>query len=216
MTFQIVKKWATIGCVALIAVVGLTQYGRAQGQSKASFFCGTDNGEPATIARLPQSNSTPILRTFIVWRIDDFEGYPPQKRCRLVSQKFQDNQATGDLRYIVSGKANGWYLLCASKQKHSYIVECADPNILMTLLPGDDSQGMIRQLVELNIGRSKDPLKHQGADELLVESGDLVAIDVAKMLVNSPEKDTSTSVTPSNDSTPTDTKGGSQCIWGCD
>ena len=67
-----------ISRVALIAVVGFTQYGRAQSQGKASFFCGTDNGEPATIARLPQSSRT---KTLIVGRIDTIRGYPQSDLC---------------------------------------------------------------------------------------------------------------------------------------
>ncbi|MCH2049738.1 MAG: COP23 domain-containing protein, partial [Trichodesmium sp. ALOHA_ZT_67] len=145
MNFKFIKQWLTIGCFSLAVISGLTQHTQAQqSRRRASFFCGTDGGQPATIGRLPEKDGNTPLKTLIIWKIDDFKGYPPEKRCRLVSQKFQDNQNTGHLNYIVSGQANGWPVLCASKQNYDYIVDCPDPNVLMTLLPGDDSQEMIR------------------------------------------------------------------------
>ncbi|MGB3514415.1 MAG: COP23 domain-containing protein [Microcoleaceae cyanobacterium] len=200
MKFQSFHKWATIACFSLAVVTGLTQHGQAQqSRGRASFFCGTDGGKPATIARLPQKNGKTTLRTLIIWEIGAFKGYPPEKRCPLVSQKFQDNQNTGDLKYIVSGKANTWPVLCASKQNYNYIVDCPDSNVLMTLLPGDDSQAMIKKFEKLNKGRSTTALRHR-SDEVLVSNGNLQAINVDKWMDNSQE-------TIEEDN---------QCIWGCE
>ena len=161
MNFKFIKQWLTIGCFSLAVISGLTQHTQAQqSRRRASFFCGTDGGQPATIARLPEKDGNTPLKTLIIWKIDDFKGYPPEKRCRLVSQKFQDNQNTGHLKYIVSGQANSWPVLCASKQHYNYIVDCPDPNVLMTLLPGDDSQEMIRKLQQINTGDSNTALRH--------------------------------------------------------
>ena len=201
MNFKFIKQWATIGCFSLAVISGLTQHTQAQqSRRKASFFCGTDGGKPATIARLPQNNGNNTLKTLIIWKIDDFQGYPPEKRCRLVSRKFQDNQNTGHLKYIVSGKANGWPVLCASKQNYNYIVDCPDPNVLMTLLPGDNSQEMIRKLENLNTGNSYTALNHF-SDKALVSNGNLQAINVNKWIDNSPE---------------TDIEKVNQCMWGCE
>ncbi|NEP77195.1 MAG: hypothetical protein F6K39_02830 [Okeania sp. SIO3B3] len=220
MNFQFVKQWAAISCFSLAVISGLTQDGQAQ-QGRASFFCGTDEGKPATIVRLPQPNGNTTLKTLIIWEIDAFKGYPPEKRCPLVSQKFQDNQNTGDLKYIVSGKANTWPVLCASKQNYDYIVDCPDSNVLMTLLPGDDSQGMIKKFEKLNRGRSTTALRHS-SDEVLVSNGNLKAINVGKWMDNSPEtnnnisEDTSTSFTPIVDSPETNTEENNQCMWNCE
>ena len=201
MNFKFIKQWATIGCFSLAVISGLTQHTQAQqSRRKASFFCGTDGGKPATIARLPQNNGNNTLKTLIIWKIDDFKGYPPEKRCRLVSQKFQYNQNTGHLKYIVSGKANGWPVLCASKQNYNYIVDCPDPNVLMTLLRGDDSQEMIRKLQQINTGDSNTALRHS-SDKALVSNGNLQAINVNKWIDNSPE---------------TDIEKVNQCMWGCE
>ena len=201
MNFKFVKQWATIGCFSLAIISGLTHHTQAQqSRRRASFFCGTDGGEPATIARLPQNNGNTTSKTLIIWKIDDFKGYPPEKRCRLVSQKFQDNQNTGHLKYIVSGKANSWPVLCASKQNYNYIVDCPGPNVLMTLLQGDDSQEMIRKLEGLNTGDSNAPLIHS-SDKALVSNGNLQAINVNKWIDNSPE---------------TDIEKVNQCMWGCE
>ena len=201
MNFKFVKQWATIGCFSLAIISGLTHHTQAQqSRRRASFFCGTDGGEPATIARLPQNNGNTIPKTLIIWKINDFKGYPPEKRCRLVSQKFQDNQNTGHLKYIVSGKANSWPVLCASKQNYDYIVDCPNSNVLMTLLQGDDSQEMIRKLEGLNTGDSNAPLIHS-SDKALVSNGNLQAINVNKWIDNSPE---------------TDIEKVNQCMWGCE
>lgn len=201
MNFKFIKQWATIGCFSLAVISGLTQHTQAQqSRRKASFFCGTDGGKPATIARLPQNNGNNTLKTLIIWKIDDFQGYPPEKRCRLVSRKFQDNQNTGHLKYIVSGQANSWPVLCASKQNYNYIVDCPDPNVLMTLLPGDNSQEMIRKLENLNTGNSYTALNHF-SDKALVSNGNLQAINVNKWIDNSPE---------------TDIEKVNQCMWGCE
>lgn len=201
MNFKFIKQWATIGCFSLAVIFGLTQHTQAQqSRRKASFFCGTDGGKPATIARLPKNNGNTIPKTLIIWEIDDFKGYPPEKRCRLVSQKFQDNQNTGHLKYIVSGKTNGWPVLCASKQNYNYIVDCPDPNVLMTLLQGDDSQEMIRKLQQINTGDSNTALRHS-SDKALVSNGNLQAINVNKWIDNSPE---------------TDIEKVNQCMWECE
>ena len=201
MNFKFVKQWATIGCFSLAIISGLTHHTQAQqSRRRASFFCGTDGGEPATIARLPQNNGNTIPKTLIIWKINDFKGYPPEKRCRLVSQKFQDNQNTGHLKYIVSGKANSWPVLCASKQNYNYIVDCPGPNVLMTLLQGDDSQEMIRKLQQINTGDSNTALRHS-SDKALVSNGNLQAINVNRWIDNSPE---------------TDIEKVNQCMWGCE
>ncbi|NEQ35857.1 MAG: hypothetical protein F6K40_05985 [Okeania sp. SIO3I5] len=200
MNFQFIKQWATIGCFSLAVISGLIQNSQAQQSGgKASFFCGTDEGKPATIVRVPQRNGKTTLRTLIIWEIDDFKGYPPEKRCPLVSQKFQDNQNTGDLKYIVSGKANNSPVLCASKENYNYIADCPDPNVLMTLLPGDDSQEMIRKLGELQYN-SVAALRHS-SDEVLVSNGNLQAINVNKWIDNSLE---------------TNTQESNKCAWGCE
>ena len=201
MNFKFIKQWATIGCFSLAVIFGLTQHTQAeQSRRRASFFCGTDGGKPATIARLPKNNGNTIPKTLIIWKIDDFKGYPPEKRCRLVSRKFQDNQNTGHLKYIVSGQANSWPVLCASKQNYNYIVDCPDPNVLMTLLRGDDSQEMIRKLQQINTGDSNTALRHS-SDKALVSNGNLQAINVNKWIDNSPE---------------TDIEKVNQCMWGCE
>ncbi|NEO57091.1 MAG: hypothetical protein F6K54_30880 [Okeania sp. SIO3B5] len=186
MNFQFVTKWATISCFSLVVISGLVQNSQAQqSRGKASFFCGTDGGKPATIARIPQPNGSSVLKTLIIWETNAFKGYPPEKRCPLVSQKFEDNQNTGDLKYIVSGKANTWPVLCASKDSKNYIVNCPDANVLMTLLPGDDSQEMIRKLGEASYKNSSTVLKHR-ARQVFVNNGNLQAINVSKWIKNSP------------------------------
>ncbi|NEO56588.1 MAG: hypothetical protein F6K54_28050 [Okeania sp. SIO3B5] len=209
MNFQFVKQWATISCFSLAVISGLIQDGQAQ-QRKASFFCSTDGGKPATIARLPQPNGQIDQKTLIIWETNAFQEYPAEKRCLIISQKFQDNQDTGDLKFIVSGKANGWPVLCASKENHNYIVDCPDSNILMTLLAQDNSQEIIKKLVEINTGSSTTALRHS-SDKVLVSNGNLKAINVGKWMENSPETNI-----PNVDSPETNIEENNQCMWNCE
>ena len=89
------------------------------------------------------------------------------------------------MKYIVSGKANKETVLCASKESN-YIVNCSDANVLMTLLPGDDSQEMIRKLGEASYKNSSTVVKHRVRGQVFVNNENLQAINVSKWIRNSP------------------------------
>ena len=131
--------------------------------NRARFYCGTYQGYPATIAGHPTRGNIPLL----VWRTTDFgSSFSPQKRCDIISQKFEINNQNGTLQYIVEGRArNGATVLCASRSKKTWLMNpCPDSQILMTLRRGiDDPREMIKHLAEMNREVSSvDPLNHSG------------------------------------------------------
>ncbi|MBC6477666.1 MAG: hypothetical protein GDA56_07660 [Hormoscilla sp. GM7CHS1pb] len=52
------------------------------------------------------------------WKSEAFTdaGYPPEKRCDLVSAKFEKYRLEGILNYITTGKENGKHVICVSSQ----------------------------------------------------------------------------------------------------
>ena len=55
----------------------------------------------------------------IRWESEAFTtvGYPPQKRCEIVSQKFQAYLEQGILNYITTGRENHERVICVSKEE---------------------------------------------------------------------------------------------------
>ncbi|NEQ40585.1 MAG: hypothetical protein F6K40_31900 [Okeania sp. SIO3I5] len=183
MNFKSFKRWATIGCFSLAVVAGLTQHSQAQQASRfASFYCGTDNGKPATIADHPIRGEI----TLIIGESDYFinAGYDPKRRCREVSDNFEKFQQTGDLSKIVPGRAKNQPVLCAIGSLSNYTGNCPSSNILMTLIPGDNAQGMVNQIGELNVKDSIDPLRHSAS--IFEQYGDIKVINIDSMLNYSP------------------------------
>lgn len=178
MAFQFVKKWATIGCVALIAVVGLTRHSRAQNSGYASFYCGNHGGKPATIADHPVRGDI----TLIVWQSPYFinAGYDPQKRCDEVSKRFQRFQSDGSLSKIAPGKTGNEQVLCAIRNLNNYIGSCPDSNVLMTLKPGDDAQAMVNRIGDLNMDNSTDYIEHSAS--IFEQYGDMTVLNIDVML----------------------------------
>ena len=91
--------------------------------------------------------------TLIIWESEYFikAGYDPQKRCREVSDRFELFQQTGDLSKIVPGRTNKQPVLCGIGSLSNYTGNCPSSNVLMTLRRGDNAQGMVNQIGELNL-----------------------------------------------------------------
>ena len=126
-------------------------------QDITTFFCGTYQGEPATIAKHPVRGEVAM----IVWpSLDFFEvvGWPPQRLCREVSRRLQENHEEGTLNYMVEGRLNGYPVICASLDKpENEAQQCSDETMLWTLLPEDDPQQIIQNIYDISIERSSYP-----------------------------------------------------------
>jgi hypothetical protein len=169
--------------IACGAVFNPNLLGNAQsGRGRADFICGQDNnGRSATIAVRPNGEQ----RIFIVWETYDFgEEYPPDVRCRMVSNKFQQNQRNEILNYIVEGRFNNYPVLCASPTPPTdSVINCTDSRVLLTLRPGkDDPQKAIKAIRDVNTGVSE--LPWQQTAEIIVESPNRtkIGIDVQQLI----------------------------------
>ncbi|NEN91657.1 MAG: hypothetical protein F6K48_23225 [Okeania sp. SIO3H1] len=117
------------------------------------FFCGTGEyrgrNVPATIIQNTQSNEEVIV---IFWRLDNNyfgEDYPPQKRCKIVSQQFQNIYNRDGLKYVVATKET-WVpdreipVVCAVKFKGA---SCKNDDLLFTLESRDDPDLVLKDLI---------------------------------------------------------------------
>jgi Circadian oscillating protein COP23 len=104
------KLWLNILAVSALAFTNnLTLNSSAQAQG-VTFVCATDqNGSPATVARTPQGD-VPI----VVWKTEKGGGFTPEKRCEIVSAKFQDFHTRGILKFMTTGRENRQNVICVT------------------------------------------------------------------------------------------------------
>jgi hypothetical protein len=155
------------------------------------FVCGTWKGAPATIAKTPKGD-VPIIR----WSSKHFEsaGFTPQKRCQIVSRKFQQYYNDGSLKYITTQKVKGNNIVCVAPEDQS---GCTGQ--LFTLTPGrDPSPGeKLKQLMDIRNLASNNPVNESDGrvyinfDSYVEEASNTVNTN------NSPTK-TKKTATPAN------------------
>lgn len=133
--------------------------------SRVRFFCGTGEyrgrNVPATIVENIQSNEEIIV---ILWKLDNYyfgEKYPPQKRCEIVSQQFQNIYDRDGLKYVAATKET-WVpdreipVVCAVKSKGA---SCQNDDLLFTLESRDDPNLVLKDLINNDdIPSEKPPL----------------------------------------------------------
>lgn len=142
--------------IACGAVFNPNLLSNAQNRGQGVFYCGTDNGKPATIVRHPSRGEL----SFIIWDTNYFGNqYTPQRRCEIVSDRLESNQRNETLTTIVEGRLNNYPVLCASPDKEvpNSVINCSDERLILTLRPTDDPQEAINILYGLNTGISPNP-----------------------------------------------------------
>lgn len=73
-----------------------------------SYFCGTNNGMPTTMALRPDGRPKPLIR----W-VSSLGGLSPKERCERVSQRFKDLMINKGMRIFTPGTYQGSYVVCA-------------------------------------------------------------------------------------------------------
>jgi hypothetical protein len=103
--------------IAFGAATFISQPSKAQ---STTFFCGTSNGIPATLARTPRGEVPMIL-----WNSSTIgeSGDAPQERCEEVSKRLQTYYNSGKLKYITTGKRNDQLVVCVAQEENG---SCTD------------------------------------------------------------------------------------------
>jgi Circadian oscillating protein COP23 len=125
------------------------------------FFCGktfdSASGDqiPTTLVWQPEKEGNVAL---IRWKSEYF-GKNTQKRCQLVSAKFQKLWNAGQLNYITTGAVKKQPIVCGVANEGD---NCSGQNQLFQLKPFSDSASLIAQLEGVFQGKVSSPVYESG------------------------------------------------------
>ncbi len=125
------------------------------------FFCGktfdsaSGNQIPTTLVWQPEKEGNVAL---IRWKSEYF-GKDTQKRCQLVSAKFQKLWNSGQLNFITAGTVRKQPIVCGVASEGE---TCSGQNQLFQLKPFADSSDLIAQLEGVFQGKVSSPVYENG------------------------------------------------------
>lgn len=143
------------------------------------FFCGTSNGQPATLVRGTTRNF-PLIR----WTDNSFPPPGnPQQRCEEISQRLQRFHYNQVLNYMAAKMWGGQPVLCITNVRGG---QCRPDGLLVTLKTGTDLQRTLQRLrSNLEGGADRSPLELSGNEAITYMNGEAY-LDINKLL---PEED---------------------------
>jgi hypothetical protein len=150
------KLTSAVALTALTFTLSATPGWSQTKTNQISFFCRSITTSssypetvPATVVFIPESRR---YQSIIAWKSDSFPNtvWTPQKRCEVISQKFQDFYNQDRLRYMTTGQIKGLGVICAAQSRET----CNSQNQLFTVKPGSDPQKVLEQLIALASGRT--------------------------------------------------------------
>jgi hypothetical protein len=149
--------------------VSIFQLGLAPANAQsanASFVCKVSGGTPTTFA-ITKRGQIPVIR----WVSNYFDDYPPQRRCEIVSEKFQNFSRSGELKYITAGYVNRLPVICATGSR---VASCSSSTVLFTLKPGQDPRSEISQLESVRYG-ARNPLEQTTGKNTSIDFNDFLS-----------------------------------------
>lgn len=183
MKLQSLKTLITASAIALVTTIVASSPTSAQ--TTNSFFCGKNAGQPATIVQTPKGNFT-----LIKWVSNNFSesGFDAERRCELVSGRFQQYHKAGTLKFLTTGIINRQPVVCVAHKKGG---DCARdlPNngLLFTIKPGSDARDTLKRLVNLRERASANSLNESApSNRGDVEMNDRLYIDMSEYLQTQP------------------------------
>ncbi|MGK7947135.1 MAG: COP23 domain-containing protein [Microcystaceae cyanobacterium] len=132
----------------LISFLGLTTKGQAQIHKK--YNCVITQQTPRTVVDTRRGKIE-----LIVWKSQFFGSqWSPERRCQEVTRRFQFFSDTGNLKYVTTGKINGYNVICVGDQRTKGYT-CRRDGLLITLEPSDHPPSVMKELFDVNnrIGR---------------------------------------------------------------
>ncbi len=82
---------------------------------QTEYLCDEKSSPPLTVANIYSRN---VRYRLIRWVNEEFmlKGYTPLERCKQVSSKIQKLASENKLKFISSGKKNGYYIICSASE----------------------------------------------------------------------------------------------------
>ena len=183
MKLQSLTSLITASAIALTTTIFASSPTSAQ--STNSFFCGKNAGQPVTIVQTPKGNF--IL---IKWVSNNFSesGFDAQRRCEVVSGRFQQYQQAGKLKFLTTGIINRQSVVCVAHNKGGDCArDLANNGLLFTIKPGSDPRDTLKRLVNLRERASANSL-NEGApsNQIDAEINNQLYIDMGEYLQTQP------------------------------
>lgn len=145
----------------LLSSLGLINDGQAQ-TTKNKYSCVNQGGVPRTVVDTKRGKIE-----LIVWKSRYFgPQWPVERRCQEVTQRFQDFSDAGNLRYVTTGKMNGYNVICVGDKRVSGY-ECRKDGLLITLQPNDSPTTVMNELFNINNRISGGGIERGGAIDLV-------------------------------------------------
>jgi hypothetical protein len=140
------KIMAIVLCSTL-GVISLGKPSQAQYQPQRNIYtCLERNGKSTTVVDTRRGRIE-----LIVWQSNFFQGsgWDPQSRCEEVSSRFQQFSDTGELRYVTTGKINGYNVICVADSERPQQNICQNNGLLITLEPNDNPEQVKNELFDV-------------------------------------------------------------------
>ena len=171
-----------------IVITALIASGQTVQANENDFKCDSANGEYATSVRTSRGWS-PLVR----WVHYTSEEWTPERRCKVVTSRFQGLADQGWLNFIRAGEVNNLPVLCGVKATGEEY-QCNDKNLLLTLSPGTDASEARDRLLDIR-AREKEQILDLSDEEKLkpfVDGESYVNFNLLKQIIEEHEEPTST------------------------
>ncbi|MEG4801936.1 COP23 domain-containing protein [Microcoleus sp. ARI1-B5] len=177
----------TASAIALVTTIVASIPTSAQ---TTGFVCGKSGGQPATILQRAGGNVT-----IIKWVSNSFSesGFDAQRRCQQVSDRFQQYQKMGALKYLTTGIINRQPVICvANRPGGDCARELPNNGLLFTVKPGSDARDTLTRLLNLRDRASTNSLNESAPSKQVgVEMNDRLYIDMDEYLNSQPAESAS-------------------------
>ena len=129
----------------------------------SKFYCGHSKNVPTTMAKTSRG-----AVSVIHWVSTLGETYTPEKRCQIVSEKFQTFYQDGTLNYLTTGTVNHQPVICAAQHENG---PCT--GVLFTLKPNSDPGRTLQHLLSIR-DRAPGLVLNESAPQLYVNMADFL------------------------------------------
>lgn len=110
--------------------------------AKERFFC---DEQYLSTTVYTERGAVPLIR----WTNTAFPPpYTPSERCKIVSQRFQDFEQNGTLKYVKADRINNLPVLCVAAYKGG---SCLPDGLLVTFLPETDANQALLKLLDRRV-----------------------------------------------------------------
>ena len=149
----------------------------AETKNANTYYCAQLNQNWSTFVNTPRGRVK-----LINWENQFSPDWTPQKRCSTVSGRFQNFLDQGNLKFIRTGNVNSLPVLCVANTRGG---DCPDENVLITLKPGTDPEGVLIKLVDFRRSVSGQTLTLSADDAGFYSDGEFY-VDMDKFLEKVP------------------------------